>query len=163
MKTLIVYYSLEGNTKFAVDKIVEKLGAAQTEVLQLIPKKAYPDSGFKKFFWGGKSAVMKEVPELEPFSADFARVSKIILATPVWASTFAPPLRTFIRKYLPEITGREVSLVACSAGGNADKCFDNMKRELPGTKVTKTLSLIDPKTNNPEYNLKLIEEFCRNF
>ena len=52
---IVVYYSLEGNTAYAAEKIAAALGA---KTLRLQPKKAYPDSGFRKFFWGGKSAVM---------------------------------------------------------------------------------------------------------
>ena len=46
MKTLIVYYSLEGNTDYAANRIKEKTGA---DLLRLIPKKAYADKGIKKF------------------------------------------------------------------------------------------------------------------
>ena len=58
MKTLIVYYSLEGNTQYAAERIAGRIGA---DVLRLVPKKAYHDKGFAKFFWGGKSAVMGEI------------------------------------------------------------------------------------------------------
>lgn len=64
MKTLIVYYSLEGNTEYAAGRIA---AALQADTLRLRPKKAYADKGFAKFFWGGKSAVMAEKPELEPY------------------------------------------------------------------------------------------------
>lgn len=43
MKTLIVYYSLEGNTGYVVDKIAKASGA---DTLQLIPKKAYAIEAF---------------------------------------------------------------------------------------------------------------------
>ena len=62
MKTLVVYYSLEGNTEYVAEKIREAVGA---DLLKLVPKKAYHDKGLAKFFWGGKSAVMAEKPELE--------------------------------------------------------------------------------------------------
>ena len=65
MKTLIVYYTLEGNTHYAAKKIASKIGA---DVLRIKPVKTYPKKGFRKFFWGGKSAVMAETPELEPLS-----------------------------------------------------------------------------------------------
>ena len=63
MKTIIVYYSMSGNTDWAAGELAERLGA---EKLRLEPETAYPDSGFRKFFWGGKSAVMAEKPALEP-------------------------------------------------------------------------------------------------
>ena len=55
MKTLIVYYTLEGNTHYAAKKIASLLDA---DVLRVKPVKTYPRKGFRKFLWGGKSAVM---------------------------------------------------------------------------------------------------------
>ena len=88
MKTLIVYYSLEGNTQWAAEQIAARLGA---DTLRLVPKAAYPDKGFKKFLFGGKSAVMKEAPELESYEVDITQYEQIVLATPVWAGTLTPP------------------------------------------------------------------------
>ena len=38
MKTIVVYYSLEGNTKLAAEAVAKELGA---DILPLIPVKAY--------------------------------------------------------------------------------------------------------------------------
>ena len=94
MKTLIVYYSLEGNTEFAAEKIADACGF---DTLRLVPVKKYPDSGFKKFFWGGKSAVMAETPELEPYTFDADSYDRIIFGFPVWAGNVTPPIRTFVK------------------------------------------------------------------
>ena len=75
MQTLIVYYSLEGNTAFAAEKIAESLGA---ETLRLEPVKEYPGSGMKKFLWGGKSALMGEEPPLRPYTFDAGAWDRII-------------------------------------------------------------------------------------
>ena len=75
MKTIIVYYSLEGNTEYAARQIAAALGA---DTLRLEVTKAYPTSGFKKFFWGGKSAVMAETPKLEPYRFDGSQYDRVI-------------------------------------------------------------------------------------
>ena len=95
MKDLVVYFSLEGNTQYVAEKIKEQIGA---DLLRLIPKKAYHEKGFAKYFWGGKSAVMAEKPELEDIVIDLDSYDRIIFGFPVWASNYAPPLRTFIQK-----------------------------------------------------------------
>ena len=95
MKTLIVYYSLTGNVDFAARTLSERIGA---DTLRLEAQKAYPDKGFKKFFRGGKSAVTGEKPALVPYSFDAAAYNRIVFGSPVWAGTFAPPLRTFIEE-----------------------------------------------------------------
>ena len=50
MKTAVVYYSMSGNTELAAERIAAVLGA---DLIRLTPVKAYPDKGFRKFFWGG--------------------------------------------------------------------------------------------------------------
>lgn len=89
MKTAIVYYSMSGNTRYAAERIAQTIGA---DLIPLVPTKAYPDSGFKKFFWGGKSALMGDKPALEPYAFDPNAYDLVILGTPVWAGTIAPPL-----------------------------------------------------------------------
>ena len=65
MKTAIVYYSMSGNTKYVADKIADKVKTSEeVDIIRIEPKKAYPDKGAKKFFWGGKSAVMGENPDI---------------------------------------------------------------------------------------------------
>ena len=80
MKSAIVYYSMSGNTQFAAKRIAEALAA---DLIPLVPKKAYPDSGFKKFFWGGKSALMGDKPALEPFAFDPDAYDLIVFGSPV--------------------------------------------------------------------------------
>ena len=82
MKALIVYYSMSGNTEYAAGRIAGRLGA---DLLRLEPEKAYPDSGFRKFFRGGKSAVMAEKPRLRPYQFDAGAYDTIIFGFPVWA------------------------------------------------------------------------------
>lgn len=154
MNALIVYYSLEGNTRLAAEKVAQCMNA---ETLELIPKKAYPSGGLKKFLWGGKSALMKETPELEPYHADLADKEWVILGTPVWASTFAPPLRSFIEEN--DLSGKRIALVACSASGNAEKCFASLKNLLSTKGEIPTLSLVDPKTRGGDIK-KQISDFC---
>ena len=76
MRTLIVYYSLEGNTEFAARRVAESLGA---ELLRIEPIKAYPDSGFKKFFWGRTEFCRCQISLINiflAFSLHFARSIK---------------------------------------------------------------------------------------
>lgn len=155
MKTLIVYYSLEGNTRWAAEQIAGRLGA---ETLRLTPKAAYPDKGFKKFLFGGKSAVMKEMPELEPYDVDITQYDRVVLATPVWAGTMAPPLRTFIQR--EDLRGKKLALVASSMGGSPGKTFAHMKALLGVSEDIPALSLKDPKSHPSQANEDALAAFC---
>ena len=69
MRTAVVYYSMSGNCKFVAEQIAAVL---QCDLIRIEPVETYPDKGFKKFYWGGKSAVMGEQPELKPYDFDSA-------------------------------------------------------------------------------------------
>lgn len=156
MKTAVVYFSLNGNTDFAAKKIAERLHA---ELIPLQPEKAYPDSGFRKFFWGGKSAVMGETPALTGQPFPFDDYQCVILGTPVWAGTFAPPLRTLIRQSAGKWGEKRVAAFICSGGGPG-KALDKLKAELGIPAFAAALSLIDPKDRPGEENEKKIAAFC---
>ena len=61
MKNLIIYFSLEGNTKFIAESIAEEI---ECDIMELIPSKKYSTGKIGKYFWGGKSVMFKEKPEL---------------------------------------------------------------------------------------------------
>lgn len=157
MKTAIVYYSMSGNTKFVADKIAEKIGA---DVIRLEPVEAYPDKGIRKFFWGGKSAVMEEKPELVEYEFDAGQYDMIIFGTPVWASNFTPPLRTFIEENRSELEGKKVAVFVCFSGGGADKAIDRLKKCVGVEKLEGELVLVDPLMKVVAENEVRIGEFC---
>lgn len=160
MKTAIIYYSMSGNTAYAAEKIAEEIKASgEVDIIRIEPKKAYPDKGAKKFFWGGKSAVMGETPALQPYEFNIEKYDRIIFGTPVWASTFVPPLRTFIQVN-PNVKEKKIAVFACFSGGGADKAIDKMKKYLGIEKFEAELILIDPKDKEKEEDDAKIAEFC---
>ncbi len=119
MKTLVVYYSQSGNAKWMAEQISSALSA---DMLRLVPKKAYPEKGFGKYFFGGGSAVIKEAPELEPYQVNLEQYGQIVFVTPVWAGTVTPPLRTFIQT--ENLTGKQFALCGMQPGR---QCRENFR------------------------------------
>ena len=156
MKTLIVYYTLEGNTHYAAKKIAAEIGA---DVLRIKPVKTYPKKGFRKFFWGGKSAVMAETPELEPYTFDASSYDRIVFGFPVWAGNVTPPIRTFIKDN--ELSGKHIAAFACQSGSGAEKAFEKLKAALGIQELEAELVLIDPKAKPDPMNDKKMSEFCK--
>ena len=155
MKTIIVYYSLEENTHYAAQKIAENIGA---DLLRLHPKKAYPRGGFKKFFWGGKSAVMAQKPALEPYAFKAEEYERVIIGFPVWASNVAPPLRTFLSEN--DLSGKHLAAFACQSGSGAQKAFAKLAAAAGVEKLENELILIDPKTKPSKENESKLKDFC---
>ena len=123
-KTAIVYYSQSGNTEYVAKACARLLGA---DLIPIAPVKEYPSTGFKKFLWGGKSAVMGEAPRLENYAFDAEAYEGIILGCPVWAGTFAPPLRTFIEENREGLRDKRIAAFACCSGGPG-KVMEKLKK-----------------------------------
>jgi len=93
MGSIIIFYSLEGNTRNIAKKLAESLSA---DILEIRPQKEIDHRKSTKYLFGGKQALMRTKPLLEPYTFNEARYDLIIFGTPVWALTYAPPLRTFL-------------------------------------------------------------------
>lgn len=157
MKTLVVYFSLEGNTEYVAEKIREKTGA---DLLKLVPKKPYRDKGLAKFLWGGKSAVMGEKPELEAYETDLSGYERIVFGFPVWASNFTPPLRTFIVDNREKLKGKTFFAFACQSGAGAEKAFKKLSACLEIESFERTAVFIDPKAKHTDDKDAQIDAFC---
>ena len=157
MKTLIVYYSLEGNTDYAAKIIAGQTGA---DLLRLYTKKAYSDKGFKKFFWGGKSALMAEKPALQDYDADLSAYDRIVFGFPVWAGNMTPPIRTFIAENAEALKGKSFAAFACQSGAGAPKALLKLKECLGASDFVAEGIFIDPKASRSDDTDAAIQEFC---
>ncbi|MGN0144500.1 MAG: flavodoxin family protein [Clostridium sp.] len=154
MKNLVVYYSLEGNTKFVAKSIAENI---ECDILELIPKRAYSSSRIGKYFSGGRSVLLKQKPELINKNLDLSGYKNIIIGTPVWCGTYAPPLSTLFSKN--EIKYKNIALFACHGGGGAEKCFKNIKSVLDYNNFIGSISFKEPLKNDKEKVKKEVSDW----
>ena len=157
MNTAVVYFSMSGNTAYAAKKIAAELGA---DLIEIKPEKQYPDKGFRKFFWGGKSAVMAETPKLMPYDFQAANYEQIIFGFPVWAGNVTPPLRTFVRDNLESLKEKRIAAFACQSGAGAEKALEKLRGYLGIENMEAELVLIDPKAKPSPENERRIKAFC---
>ena len=137
MKTLVVYYSLEGNTQEAAEKIASKLGA---DVMRLVPVKDIPKKGLLKFLHGGAGATKSKGTELMSYTHDTASYDAIILGTPVWAGRPSMAMNQFLSDLkTPE---KVIGAFAFAAGGpgNCEKCLKILRGKMPSIQYTVGLS-----------------------
>ena len=143
-KTLVVYYSLTGNTKMIAEAIVK---AINSDALELKPVKELDAESGMKYFWGGFQAKMKKKPKLIEFDINPLNYDLIILGTPVWAWTFSPPIRSFLKKY--DLSNKNIALWVC-AQGNGVKAMDRLKNALKSANIVGEIRFQEPKQNSPE-------------
>ena len=103
---------------------------------------------------------MGDKPKLEPYTFDADKYGLIVFAFPVWASSFTPPIRTFIDDNRQALKGKNIAVVACFSGGGADKAITKLKAFLGIGSFSAELILIDPKDKPDSSNDKKISDFC---
>lgn len=154
MKAIVVYFSLEGHTQYIAEEIAKNLKA---DTLSLKTAKVYPKGKLARMFWCGKSAVFGEKPKLAPYEFDASKYDVVILGTPIWAGSHAAPISTFLEEN--NIGGHKVAIYACSASGNAQKCFNQFENKL-GEAIA-TVSLINPNKQTYTEDISKVEAFCK--
>ena len=156
MKIMIVYYSLGGFTKSIAEKLAAETGA---DLLALHPVKEYPNKGARRFLVGGRAAVAGEKPKLQPYTFDANRYDRIILATPVWASSPTPPLRTFIAEHGGEIRDKVFAAFFTQLGNGAEKAAKKLAEAVGVGELGVTMTFFEPnkKDAHPENAQKLSE------
>lgn len=152
MKRAVIYYSLDGNTKEAAQKIAESLGAA---LIELEPEKPMPSGKISRILYGGMLSTMNRTPALKPLSANLADFDEIILGTPVWAGKIAAPVRTFLTQNIAD----EKVIAVFTLSGSADdaKCLADLRHLLHNIRYTATLA--DRSSTYAEGNAVRLKKF----
>lgn len=158
MKNLVVFYSLEGNTKFIAEHIAKKVNG---DILELKTKKKYHDSGFKKYVWGGKSVVLKERPELLSYDINLDDYNNIFIGTPIWVGTYAPPYNTFLSK--ENISNKNIYLFACHGGGGANKFYKSIKEAIPNNTFKGQIDFYEPLKKDKNDALNKVDSWLKNY
>ena len=152
MKTIIVYYSLEGNCALIADSLKTALGAEALEIKTQNDKKR---SKKGLFFWGLFQMIFNRRPALKTFEFDVNAWDLIILGTPVWGGEPAPAMRSFLDKV--DISGKKIALFCCHAGGMG-KTMNILKGLLHGNTITTQIDFKSPsKAESTELKRKIDE------
>ena len=144
MKTLVVFYSFDGNTRFIAQQIAEAAGA---DIVELKPDNELKSHGFTKYFWGGKQILSKEVPKLSPLGVEPGEYDLLFIGSPVWAWSYTPALAAFFEIY--SLEDKKIALFCCHGGGPG-KTLEKMKKKLGGNACVGEINLVDPLKKDKE-------------
>ncbi len=141
MKSVVIYYSLTGNTKLVAKMIAERLGA---DIIDLKPEKEIPNKGIGKYFLGGMSVLLQKKPKLLNDEIKLEEYDTLVIGTPIRAGSPAPPLNTFLSD--TKIKDKNIFLFAtCSPGTDTGKCFGKIKEKLSRNRIRDTAGFEDLK------------------
>ncbi len=146
MKTVVVYYSLNGNTRAIARVIAKQLNC---DACEITTRRAYPRAPWLQMVVCGAGAMFGRTPRIDGLSVDIREYDNIILGTPVWAGSYAAPVRTFLKTH--DLRGKNVALFVCHAASKLpDKSVARFKQALDASRVIGQSDYQDPLRNNPE-------------
>lgn len=120
MKTLVVYYSLSGNTRNLATVLARDLGA---DVEELSCGRYSPG------IWGSMRAVYDSwrgrLSPIGPLAHEPSQYELVVIAGPIWASHPAAPVRTFLQR---ERTGLpRVAFLLTQLGSGGERALREME------------------------------------
>jgi flavodoxin len=146
MKTLVLFYSKTGNTKFIAETIAKETKA---DLLEIEREKDIKSKGFWLYFRGGFESMTKRKDKIKPFEKDLQQYDLIFLGSPVWAWRMNPALRSLLDEV--KFTGKKFALYcSCSGEGNGLKVCEMTKEYLTENTVLGETEFIDPLLKNTE-------------
>jgi len=111
MKTLVIFYSLTGNTK----RIAEGLAAKESyDIAEAVG--TFRPGPFKALVLGSFAARGLKAWAIKPLDADISAYERLMVLAPIWAG-FPVPFINSVIAGLPE--GKTVSFKAVSASGKS--------------------------------------------
>jgi len=130
MKSVILYYSRTGKTRFLSEKLQQELGGDLVQIRDL--KKRKGPFGFLTGVWDAQLGLTTQVV---PASFDLSKYGLVILGTPVWAYSPTPAISTFLQAC--DLKDKNVIIFVTSRGVGYRRAIDILRGrvEAKGGKV----------------------------
>ncbi|MGC9779270.1 MAG: flavodoxin [Candidatus Heimdallarchaeota archaeon] len=138
MKTLVIYYSFEGDTKIIGDTIADDFDA---DVLELKLEKDVESKDYMKKYLGEKQVLMKTKPLLKPYDIKINDYDLLFIGTPIWSGTYAPAIRSFFSN--EKIEGKKIALFYCFTVKRG-RISKHMTKALKGNEIVDEIGFKDP-------------------
>jgi len=151
MKTLVVYYTRTGNSKFAAETIAAELGADLEEVIDLKNRQ-----GKLAYMSCGRDAMSGKETEIAQTTRKPTEYELIIISQPVWAWSPTPAIRTYANKN--DLSGKKVALFF--GGSNLREAVEKTKALMPNSTFVGEIAVDEPLKNKEEAKKKIVE-WCK--
>jgi len=127
---LIAYYSHSGTTKRVAEEIHQAVGGDLFEIVEAVPYpreySAVVKQAKNEIANGFKPALKNEIPDISGYDL-------ILLGSPNWWSTIAPPVAAFLTQ--ADFSGRTIAPFITHGGGGLNRTVSDMRKLSPDSIV----------------------------
>ena len=128
-KSLIVYYSMDGNTRQIAERIQAETGFP---LIQLEPAEPYTGTDAEIVAQGQEEVNRGYQPPLKPLGVDLEAYDTFLVGTPTWWYTMSSPILSFL--HLVDWRGKTLVPFQTHAGWPGH-CLEDMARVCRGAEV----------------------------
>jgi flavodoxin len=129
-KTLVLYYSLTGNTKMVAEEFANRLGADIEEITCVDPYDTNFQACIQRCLQEREAGVL---PEIQPVAANVADYDVVFIGYPVWFGTYAPPVIKWLEGV--DLSGKKVVPFCTFGSGGLESSTKDMIAAQPNAKV----------------------------
>ncbi len=151
MKTLVIYYTRTGNSKFIAETIAAELGADIEEVIDLKNRQ-----GKLAFFPAGRDAMQGKETQIAQTKRNPTDYDFIIIGQPVWAGSPTPAIRTYLNNN--NLSSKKVAVFFSDS--NLGQAVEKTKALMPNSTFVGELTLPAKALEKKEEAKKKIAEWC---
>lgn len=153
-KTLIVYYSFTNNVHTVVSDLRTQLEA---DIIRVEPAEKGLDYAANNYAVGSTQiqairdnpGSASSYPSIDSVEIKFEQYTTVIIAAPLWWSSMAAPLQTFLFKHGAEMAGKQIGLIVSSASSGISGVESDAKRLIPdGNFLPPSLWIRSSQTSN---------------
>jgi flavodoxin len=148
MKSLVVYYSRTGKTKFVAETIAAELGSETEEIIDLKNREG-------KLGWmsATQDASRGKETHIAPTNKTPKDYDLLIIGTPVWAFNTTPAIRTYIKNN--DLSGKKVALFF-TLGIRLGQTVEKTKSLMPNSQFAGELAVTTSTQSNEEVKKKVV-------
>lgn len=152
MKTLIVFFSLTGNTRKIAQAISDELNGTLEEIQDTRNR-----NGIAGYLLSIIEALFKKRSKIQEVKHDPSVYDLVIIGTPVWAFNISSPVRTYLEQKKKSINAAAF-FVTCTASGGK-KVLQDMTN-LYGKKASALLEIKEEDIKSGKY-LEKVKQFIQ--
>jgi flavodoxin len=144
MKTLVVYFSRTGHTRQVAAEVAKRCNADMDEI-----REERGREGLWGYWRSGWDALRHSAPGIQPAQKNPADYALVVIGTPIWNFSLAPPVRSYARQHASEF---KALAFFCTEGGSGDqKAFDELAR-ICGKRPLATLAVTEKHLSEPDHS-----------
>lgn len=163
-RTLIVYYSYTNNVERIVNELRTQIDA---DVVEIEPAEKGVDYAANNYAIGSAQIAAirnnpgdaASYPPIDPVNVNLADYDCIIIGAPLWWSSMAAPLQTFLFQHGKDMAGKNIGLIVSSASSGISGVEADARRLVPaGNFLSPSLWIRSSQTSNAR---SLIENWLK--